>query len=88
MIEAREAVKKAIDYLTALYPDQDLGTILFEEAELSDDEKFWLITISFRRLTPSAGVGESVFVGDRSYKVFKLLAETGEVRSIKNRPIK
>lgn len=88
MIEVKDAARKAVTHLVTLYPDQDLGTILFEEAELSDDEQFWLITISFRRLTKSAGVGESVFVGDRSYKVFKLVAATGEVRSIKNRKLK
>ena len=88
MIDVREASQKAIDHLAALYPDKDLGTILFEEAELTDDEKFWLVTISFKRLSASAGVGESVFVGDRSYKVFTLSAETGEVHAIKNRMLK
>ena len=88
MIDVNEASLKAIDYLIALYPDNDLGKILFEEAELTDDDKFWLITLSYKSPVAAGGVGQSVFVGDRSYKVFKILAETGEIRSIKNRTLK
>jgi len=88
MIDIKKASDKAIEHLESLYPDKELGNILLEEAELSDDGKFWQITVSFKRLGAVGGVGESVFVGDRSYKVFTLLADTGEVRSMKNRIIK
>ena len=88
MIDVNEASQKAIEHLTKLYPDDDLGKILFEEAELTDDDQFWLITISYKSPVAAGGVGQSVFVGDRSYKVFKILAETGEIRSIKNRTLK
>ena len=88
MIDVNEASRKAIDHLIDLYPDHDLGKILFEEAELTDDDKFWLITLSYKSPVAAGGVGQSMFVGDRSYKVFKILAETGEIRSIKNRTLK
>jgi hypothetical protein len=88
LIDVREASQKAIDHLQSLYPDTDPGSILFEEAELTDDDKFWIITLSYKSPVAAGGVGQSVYVGDRSYKVFKLLAETGEIRSIKNRTLK
>jgi hypothetical protein len=88
MIDVNEASGRAIDHLKKLYTDQDLGTILFEEAELSDDDKFWIITLSFKSPVSAGGLGHSMFAGDRCYKVFKLLAENGEIRSIKNPMLK
>lgn len=88
MIDVNEASERAVRHLKDLYPDQDLGKILFEEAELTDDDRFWIITLSFKSPVAAGGVGRSVFVGDRSYKVFKLLAENGEIRSVKNREAK
>jgi hypothetical protein len=85
MIDIREASQKAMEHLAALYPETDLGQILFEEAELTDDDRFWLITLSYKSPVAASGVGQSVFVGDRSYKVFKLSAESGEIRSVKSR---
>jgi len=88
MIDVNEASSKAIEHLKKLYPDQDLGKILFEEAELTDDGLFWVITLSYKSPVAAGGVGKSVFVGDRSYKVFKLLSENGEIRAIKNKEFK
>ncbi len=85
MIDVKEAAQKALDHLRALYPDYDLGDILLEEAELSDDGQFWLITLSFKTPGELGAVGKSVFGENRSFKIFKLLAETGEVRSMKIR---
>ncbi len=88
MIDVNEASSKAIAHLKKLYPEQDLGKILFEEAELTDDDRFWIITISYKSPVAASGVGQSVFVGDRSRKVFKMLSENGEIRSVKNREVK
>jgi hypothetical protein len=88
MINVNEASEKAIEHLKKLYPDYDLGKILFEEAEVTDDDRFWIITLSYKSPVAAGGVGKSVFVGDRSYKVFKLLADNGEIRSVKTRETK
>jgi hypothetical protein len=38
---------------------------------------------------PNTGLGvKSMFAGDRGFKVFKLMAETGEIRSVKNQESK
>ncbi len=88
MIDVNEASSRAMEHLKKLYPEHDLGKILFEEAELTDDDRFWIITLSYKSPVAASGVGKSVFVGDRGYKVFKLLAESGEIRSVKNREAK
>jgi len=87
MIDIKEACRRAIEYLERLYPDQELDAAL-EEAELTDDDRYWLVTLSVKRVTPVGGAGESVFGENRTYKIFKLLAETGEVRSMKMRAFK
>jgi hypothetical protein len=84
MINVNEAATLAIDHLKRLYPEYDLGEILFEEAEITDDDRFWIVVLSYKSPISSGGVGRSMFVGDRGYKVFKLLVETGEIRSVKN----
>jgi len=88
MISIKEASQKAIEHITTLYPNRNLGDILLEEAEISEDGQFWIVTVSFQRPSVSGGVGESVFTGNRSYKVFKILVENGEVRSMKNGMLK
>lgn len=88
MINVNEASARAIEHLKKLYPDNDLGKILFEEAELTDDDKFWVVVLSYKSPIAASGVGRSMFVGDRGYKVFKLLAETGDIRSVKNQESK
>ncbi|MDZ7666633.1 MAG: hypothetical protein U5K27_15155 [Desulfotignum sp.] len=84
MINVNEASTRAIEHLKKLYPDHDLGEIVFEEAEITDDDRFWIVVLSYKSPISASGVGKSMFVGDRGYKVFKLLAETGEIRSVKN----
>ena len=85
MIDVKEASQKAIEHLKLLYSDQELGKILVEEAELTEDNKFWLISLSFKQINPAGIVGQSVFADNRSHKIFKLHADTGDVRSMKNR---
>jgi hypothetical protein len=55
MINVNEASARAIEHLKKLYPDDDLGHILFEEAELTDDDRFWIVVLSFRNPVPAGG---------------------------------
>ncbi len=47
MIDMKQAVQIALDFCHSLYAPEKLGDLLLEEVELSDDEKFWLVTIGF-----------------------------------------
>ena len=56
-----------------------------EEAERTDDNEFWIVSLIFKKINPTGIVGESIFADNRSLKTFRLEAETGEVKSMKNR---
>ena len=77
MIEVKKAVQIASEYLTDLYADKSFYDHELEEVELADDEKHWLITLSYATsVVPSVG---------RHYKQFKIKADTGQVVAMKIR---
>jgi len=92
MIDVKEAVKIATDYLRQLYEPTELQDILLEEVALSDDEKYWYVTLGFSRPVPSTDpmrvLTESILNQKkyrREYKVFQIDSATGQVRSMKIR---
>jgi hypothetical protein len=84
MIDARKAAQIAQQYLRSVYPDKQFPNLQLEEVELTDDRKFWMITLSY--VPPDAMV--LVYPLPREYKIFKIRAEDGEVVSMKIRQIK
>jgi hypothetical protein len=88
MLSVIEAVEVASSHLKLLIPQAE--QILLEEVELSDDDQYWLITLSF--IHPQDGrqsplvhaLGGSKL---RTYKVLKIHGNTGEVRSMKIREL-
>ncbi|MEZ4565566.1 MAG: hypothetical protein R2860_00910 [Desulfobacterales bacterium] len=46
--------------IQSLFPNRDLGDVL-EEAEISDDGQFWIVTVSFKRPSASGGCGGTLF---------------------------
>lgn len=78
MIDAKVATKNVFDYLHNLYEYKDFHAIELEEVELSEDEKYWFITVSYRfSPIPIA----------TKYKIFKIRSDTGKVVSMKIRQI-
>ena len=73
-ITPAEAARRAIGYAQSLIAG--LQDPLVEETELSEDEKFWFITISFVTLPG---------FGPKEYKVLKVDSTTGAVLSMKIR---
>jgi hypothetical protein len=79
MIDAQTAAKKALEYFTGWYPGAAGGPTLLEEVELTDDRKFWLITLSY---TPPPENPLLPFIpSGREFKTFRVSVETGEVVS-------
>lgn len=77
-ISPREAAQHAQDYLLAVVdPVENVG---IQEIELDDEEQFWFITLSYYT---RAGFG----MLQREYKIFKVDAYTGEVKSMKIRQV-
>ena len=96
MITLREAVARATDYVVSAYKGSgvNIQDVLLEEAELSDNQQIWLITIGFSversmtartRMEATAAMLRGEINLERIYKLVHVNAETGEVQSMKMR---
>jgi hypothetical protein len=92
-IGVRNAVGAAQQYFGSLrdmigYHTEELR---LEEAELSEDKQYWLITLSFIRPVDKTSNPLADLIAtknyEREYKVFKIDAITGEVQSMKIRDV-
>jgi hypothetical protein len=55
MIEVKEAVRIAFQYMKEIFFEEQLYDLTLEEIELaepSDDEPYWLVTVGFTRVLP------------------------------------
>ena len=84
----RKAVKAALEHfadhadLLGAITSQD---VTFEEAELSEDEAYWHITLGYPVKKRVQGFVEPL-VYERKYTIFVIDGETGTLRSLKMRP--
>ena len=77
MIDIKEAVVIANDHFAAFFSGKELGEILVDQFELSEDGKFWYITLSCD-WHPHSGTG-SIGPGSLLQKTLKIDSETGMV---------
>ena len=84
-MDVKEATEKAIEYFKKFYPNVE--KVQLEEVEITDDDKYWNIVLSYENVetTPLSylQIGQQ-----RTFKVFKIDADTGKVRSMKIKNIK
>jgi hypothetical protein len=91
MVDVKGAVGKAMDYLKNMYQIDQFKDVLLEEVDLSEDDKFWNVTIGFTRLQESTSGGPmATLIGQssefkREFKVFQIDAESGVLRSMRSR---
>jgi hypothetical protein len=80
MIEVKQAIRIASDYLRSLYDAEDVKDIRLEEVELNEWKSAsgdgfrgaqWMVTLSFLRFP------------DREYKRFEIEAGSGAVRAMR-----
>ena len=86
----RKAVKAALEHfadhadLLGAITSQD---VTFEEAELSEDEAYWHITLGYPVKKRIQGFVEPLVSGyERKYTIFVIDGETGTLQSLKMRP--
>ncbi len=90
MIDVKQAVRSAIGYVKDLYEQKAPNDFMLEEVELSDDEKYWLITISFpqyQRQTNPLGTFINPNQEQRIYKTIKIRVDNGQAISMKIRQL-
>ena len=91
MVDVKEAVSKAMGYLEDMYQIDQFKDVLLEEVDLSEDDKFWNVTIGFtRRQDSTSGGPMATLIGQseefkREFKVFQIDAKTGDLRSMRSR---
>ncbi|MEC4803807.1 MAG: hypothetical protein SAJ12_19350 [Jaaginema sp. PMC 1079.18] len=92
-LKVEEAVKAAIDYLQKLRQSIgfDVKDIRLEEVEVSEDDRYWLITLSF---TQPSDLTKNPLPGivtqpkyQKEYKIFRINGNTGKVESMKIRVV-
>ena len=95
MIDVKQAVSNATQYFLNLVGGESVSDVLLEEVEPSDDERFWHVTLSAIlpaqiRDPSTVGLAAALEAAARGasprrrvYKVFKVDAATGSVRSMK-----
>ncbi|HJY53624.1 MAG TPA: hypothetical protein VKD89_06330 [Candidatus Udaeobacter sp.] len=73
-MDVNEAKIVAFNFLTQIYPTIRIEDARLEEVEISDDEQYWTVTLSF---TEGSGT-----ILSRNYKRFRIRAEDGKVMSM------
>lgn len=81
MIDVKTAANASVEYLRQLVPDAN--NVQLEEVEISEDEKFRSITVSFY----DGDTYNVNFNRERKYKILKIDADTGNVQSMKIREL-
>lgn len=87
MLEVKEAVKIATEYIQTLFSERQIPELRLEEVELSPDNQFWEVTLSFVVREPTAYLSLGDAARTREYKIFRINAETGQVQSMKIRKV-
>jgi hypothetical protein len=87
MLEVKEAVRIATEYIQTLYSEKQIPELRLEEVELTPDNQFWEVTLSFVVREPTAYLSLGDAARTREYKVFRINAETGQVQSMKIRKV-
>ena len=88
-MDVKKAVCTAKEYVGDLFADEELFNVGLEEVDF--DGAVWKITIGFSRSWDRNGSLASSLAGNRlgrSYKVLRIIDETGEVDSLKDRVLK
>ena len=90
MIDVKEATQIAVDYLSKIpgYSSY-VNSFVIEELEFSEDEKYWLVTLSYK-IPISEGPFDLTGIGVKysvKYKVIKIDADSGKVYSMKIRNV-
>lgn len=88
MIDVKQAVQISRNYLSELYQSDEIRDLSLEEVELTEDNRFWLVTLTFTQqmmqpLNPIEAMTGPKYA--RFLKEIRIDAETGQVRSMKNK---
>jgi len=88
MIDVKDSIKKAKNFIIDMYSDEKISQLMLEEVDISDDKKFWLITLGFNIKKPIINLMDTISGNQekiRVYKIIKIDSLSGDVISMKIR---
>ncbi|HXH11752.1 MAG TPA: hypothetical protein VNP04_18565 [Alphaproteobacteria bacterium] len=83
--DVKAAAATAITYFKDLYSDEQLKNIRLEEVWMSDDEKYWYVTVGYDSPTSVRDPLAALRQPAREYKLLKVRVEDGRVMEMKVR---
>ena len=91
-MEIKEVVKKAVEYINSFYGEEATSDFILEEVQRSEDDRKWLITLSFTRERPQSSSISAALSGgfknwERVYKQIHIDADSGEFLSMTIRKV-
>lgn len=93
MLTVKEAVQAAEQWVRDLYSKKELQHLRLEEITLSEDERYWHVTLGWVEpavqmpTSISFALGKDIHVLPRVYKTIDVDAATGAVKSMKIREV-
>ncbi len=85
MVTIKEAIRNSVHFLNEIDESLLNGDFLVEEVEKTEDNVYWLITLSF--LSEKRTGKKFSMLAERKFKIFKVTASTGDVVSMKIREL-
>jgi hypothetical protein len=88
MIDVKQTVKNAMDFVNNIYTQEKFDRITLEKAELSDDAKYWFVTLGLGKVVaddPFSQIMSGKTKISFKYKIFKIARDGGDVLSMKIR---
>ena len=86
MVTIKQAVDIATSHLRELYPADKLFDVLLEEISVSEDRKYWNVTLGFSRPVEASDLTSlAAAIGirhKREYMVFEIDRASGELKSM------
>jgi len=85
-MEIKAAIKTARELIPEFFPGAETASLRLEGAEISEDERYWLVTFSFfEQPTAESPFKEPMFMMPvRAYKTFKLKVADGGFVGFRN----
>jgi hypothetical protein len=88
LIDVKSAVKTAMDYLAEFHDLIPVNDVRLEETEYNEGAGEWLITLSsVDSRSPTGSLAAAFGGGKRDYKIFRIDAAKGNVKSMKVRTL-
>ena len=87
MVEIRQAVENALQFMRDIYEEGELEKLGLEEVEHDTESGDWLVTVGIGGAEPASTMSVVAGTGvDRHYKIIRIDAGSGAVISMKSTP--